>query len=310
MKLAGDLAEFSLPDLLQVQGAAGRSTALKLLGPEGAGVVYLRSGRVMHAQYANLEGEAAFYALVALKSGYFEEAEVPGGVPTTLGMPVSDLLLRAYELAERGGLPRPRRVESGRADFAAAEAASPPVAPTIAAAPTVLGSRDAPAPLSASAGAASAPVARAASSRAEEPRSRKLLWGIAAFVAIALGVVGAETLRPSNPGGESVAPKSAAPAAIVEASELTGGGDRAPELVQGEKPAAPVSDLALLPTIVCRIRIDETGKVAESKVYRSRVELEAFEEAALRAVESYRFRPAEQAGKPVSVWINWPVDFR
>jgi outer membrane biosynthesis protein TonB len=30
----------------------------------------------------------------------------------------------------------------------------------------------------------------------------------------------------------------------------------------------------------------------------------------VRAIEAWRFSPAAKEGRPVSVWINWPVEFR
>jgi phosphate binding protein len=67
--------------------------------------------------------------------------------------------------------------------------------------------------------------------------------------------------------------------------------------------------LALRPTIVVRLKIDATGAVTDAKVYRSRLELAAFEEAALDAAARFRFAPALRAGRAVAAWINWPVGF-
>jgi protein TonB len=66
----------------------------------------------------------------------------------------------------------------------------------------------------------------------------------------------------------------------------------------------------LKPTIVCRLLIAADGRVADAKIYRSRLDLAAFEDAALDAVRQYRFTPGRLSGAPVPVWINWPVTFR
>ncbi len=50
--------------------------------------------------------------------------------------------------------------------------------------------------------------------------------------------------------------------------------------------------------------------MADAKIYRSRLDLGAFEDAALDAVRRYRFSPGRLAGEPVAVWISWPVSFR
>lgn len=307
MKLAGDLAEFSLPDLLQIQGAAGRTTALKLLGPEGSGVVYLRSGQVIHAQYANLSGEDAFYAMVGLKIGYFEETEVPANVPRTVGQTVADLLFRAHELEARQALPTPRRV--------ARPAPGPPLPPTAAAASVdpARPREPAPAPAAVPAVAASSSTTTAGAPHKSGAVPRRgqplLLWLMAGVATVGIGLA-AVGLRGDSKPEPSAAAAPAASARILEARALTGPNDRQPTLISGLAPSVPAGDLAVLPTIVCRIRIDESGRVAEAKVYRSRVELEAFEEAAVRAIEAWRFSPGAQEGRPVSVWINWPVEFR
>ncbi|HEY6322932.1 MAG TPA: DUF4388 domain-containing protein [Thermoanaerobaculia bacterium] len=41
MKLAGDLAEFSLADLVQVAGVAGRTCCLRVMAADGNGTLYL-----------------------------------------------------------------------------------------------------------------------------------------------------------------------------------------------------------------------------------------------------------------------------
>src|SRR5262249_6144641 len=66
---------------------------------------------------------------------------------------------------------------------------------------------------------------------------------------------------------------------------------------------------ALSPNVVVRVRIDAAGKVAEAKIYRARAELADFEQAALEAVEHYRFSPARKQGASVSAWLNLPVSF-
>lgn len=53
--------------------------------------------------------------------------------------------------------------------------------------------------------------------------------------------------------------------------------------------------------------INEKGLVTEAKVTKSTNE--AFNEAAVTAVEKWRFRPAQKDGKPVAVLISVPVKF-
>ncbi|MCB9574713.1 MAG: TonB family protein [Kofleriaceae bacterium] len=60
---------------------------------------------------------------------------------------------------------------------------------------------------------------------------------------------------------------------------------------------------------MCRALVDRDGRVREVSVYRSRLELAAFEAAAVDAVRAWRFAPARQGGAPVAAWVNLPVSF-
>lgn len=272
MRLAGDLAEFSLPDLLQVKSAARQTAGLRILGPEGNGLIVLREGEVVHAQYEELLGEVAFHALMGVKAGYFEAAKLDEPVLPTIHRPMRELLLDAFRLAESGDLPRPAR-------------------------------RAVPLRLPAERRELAGGAALAA-----RPR-----LGVATLLIAGLllaGAVAAMLLSRGAPAATADANAGAATARIYEASALTGAGDRPPALVSGLPPAAPSQEVAVLPTVVCRLRVDAQGEVVEAKVYRSRLEFAEFEERAIAAAQAYRFRPALHAGKPVSAWINLPVEFR
>lgn len=273
MKLAGDLAEFSLPDLLQIKSASRQTAGLRILGPEGNGLIVLQNGEVIHAQYEELAGEHAFHALMGVKAGYFEAVELADGQHRSITRPVRELLLDSHQLVESGKLPRPVR-----------RATLPGV------------------------------TLPASDARAERRSSARPRLGVAtlAVAVVALAGVAFATLLPSGEGHSGVPATSGAPIPerFVEATELTGPGDRLPELVAGAKPILPPGDSAVVPTIICRLQIGAQGGVLEAKVYRSRLEFAAFEEAAMKAVETYRFQPALDAGQPVGVWINLPVDFQ
>jgi TonB family protein len=109
----------------------------------------------------------------------------------------------------------------------------------------------------------------------------------------------------------TVAPATTATAteAPLEASQLVGPGDEPPQLIAGAPPHTPAQALPLSPTIVCRILIDRDGTVVKSAVFRSRVDLTLYEDAALAAVQHWRFRPGRHGGRAVAAWINWPVQF-
>ena len=133
-----------------------------------------------------------------------------------------------------------------------------------------------------------------------------------ALVALGLGALYAAATRYRDPE----VPATASAAAVngdtpaVDGATLAGADDRGPELTSGTPPESPDPTLGLRPTVVCRLLVDVNGAVRNPSVYRPRAELAAFEAVALDAVRNYRFRPAQQGGRPVAAWVNWPVSFR
>jgi TonB family protein len=281
MKLAGDLAEFSLADLIQVAGVAGRTCRVRVMAADGNGTLYLRGGEVVSAEFEDLAGFDAFVGLVAARAGHFQvENGVEPEQPNLQGN-VQKLLLEANARIESGKLPRPQR-----------RPLAPPAAPAAAA------------PGSRARGAWIGGVAVL------------LLLGAVSWLALArrdVAAVGDDAGASAAAGGTTAAAAVAAAAPTrpaVEATLLTGPRDAKPTLISGSPPAAPDPTSTLKPSIVCRLLVDPDGRVADAKVYRSRLDLAAFEDAALDAVRGYRFSPGRLAGAPVPVWINWPVTFR
>jgi TonB family protein len=130
-------------------------------------------------------------------------------------------------------------------------------------------------------------------------------WRRAPAGAELAGAPGAAT----GTGGTAVALPAPAMETPLEASQLTGPGDEPPQLLVGPLPKPPAQALPLSPTIVCRLLIDASGQVVKSSVFRSRLDLAEYEDAATAAVQRWRFRPGLRAGRPVPSWINWPVRF-
>jgi TonB family protein len=277
MNLAGDLAEFSLADLVQVAGVAGRICCIRVMAAEGNGALYLDGGEAVGATYENLVDFDAFVALVAARAGHFQVED--GAAPAhrrRLGG-VQKLLLEANALVESGQVPRPR----------------PRVLPH---------------------GATAVPGGSAGDGERRGPN----LWiGGGAAALVLLGAVSwlafarhDVAMRAGNGGAAQAAVAAAATEPAIEAARLTAPGDAVPVLAAGRPPVAPDPGAVLKPTIVCRLLVDATGRVADAKIYRSRLDLAVFEDVALDAARQYRFRPGRRAGKPVAVWINWPVSFR
>jgi len=59
--------------------------------------------------------------------------------------------------------------------------------------------------------------------------------------------------------------------------------------------------------VVLLIYIGKDGKVNETKTVKSIPELD---DAAIATVKKLRFKPAEYKGKPVAVWVRFPVNFK
>jgi protein TonB len=59
--------------------------------------------------------------------------------------------------------------------------------------------------------------------------------------------------------------------------------------------------------VVVSCQIDDKGSVASATVAKSTNP--AFDQAALDAVEKWKFRPASKDGKPVAIQVQFPVKF-
>ncbi len=70
--VTGTLGLFSLVDLFQLLAGAGRTGRLAVMHPSGTARFYFERGRLTHAEFAELEGEAAVYALFEDERGTFE----------------------------------------------------------------------------------------------------------------------------------------------------------------------------------------------------------------------------------------------
>lgn len=70
--MTGTLGLFSLVDLFQLLAASSRSGRLTVDHPEGSARVFFEEGRAVHAEFGDLTGEEAVYALFADEQGSFE----------------------------------------------------------------------------------------------------------------------------------------------------------------------------------------------------------------------------------------------
>lgn len=82
-----------------------------------------------------------------------------------------------------------------------------------------------------------------------------------------------------------------------------------PVLVAMQTPVYPeiARDAGLEGTVLVRALVNVDGAVREVRLLQS---LLGFDEAALAAASTAVFRPAQQQGKPVAVWVVIPIEFR
>jgi len=324
MPLSGHSSDLSLADLVQAN-IYGRNTCRVLVAtPQGHGVFFLSDGAIVDARFGDLAGSEAFCALVNAENAHFR---VDSGIrcpSQTIHEDWQKLLLDAMRLKDEGKVPKPQGLVPPRNGRQAGPTALDRVgsgSPSAGGRDVLLSFADSaapPGPVNAGPGRDAQRTAVPAGSReqateagAQRRRRGSPLVILVPVLAVAIAVVA--YLTAGHRTGEGLEP-SKAPASgsveTVEVTALTGQGDVPPQFLAGQTPRSPNSALAVAPTVVCRILVDEKGTVADAKIFRSRLDLASFEDAALEAVRSYRFNPGLRAGRPVRVWVNWPVSFQ
>jgi len=239
-------------------------------GTRADGSIQIRRGDIVAARYGNLRGRDAVYALLGAPDlEYRVEADSDTGEPATIHESFGGLVLEAARLHDEGATPRVR---------VAARATVPE---------------------------AFAPHTGSKTWKIAVPAVLGIAAIVATFLILRTGAGSADRGLDSTP----VAGAGLGARAPVDVATLDGPQDARPRLAHSIAPATPRVGLAIAPTIVCRVLVDATGRVVDQRIYRSRLELEAFEIAALEAVAKFRFEPARKDGAPVPVWMNVPVRF-
>lgn len=112
--MTGTLGLFSLVDLFQLLSGASRTGRLSVDHPGGAARIYFDKGDVVHAQFGDVEGEEAVYALFADERGTFEFRAGLAATRTTIDLKTQNLVLEAV-----------RRLDEGRRDDGAGSRVQP-----------------------------------------------------------------------------------------------------------------------------------------------------------------------------------------
>jgi Domain of unknown function (DUF4388) len=72
MSFQGSISELPVPDIIQLVSVSGKTGMFLLIRGGERGSIYLRNGRIVHAELGNLNGEEAVYALAIWSTGDFQ----------------------------------------------------------------------------------------------------------------------------------------------------------------------------------------------------------------------------------------------
>lgn len=101
----------------------------------------------------------------------------------------------------------------------------------------------------------------------------------------------------TNPASDSVAPSLQLPSSVAD-------------YLSNPAPVYPVFSQRLgeQGKVVVRVLITRDGHARQGEIYQSSG-FERLDQAALRAVMSWRYVPGQHAGVPQDMWFNVPVNF-
>ena len=106
---AARLDGFQITDALQLVHMVRRSQTIRVRTEFGEeGLIHLKEGEVVHAVLEELEGEEAFYEIVALEGGEIESLPLPEELPTTIQRSLAALILEGMRLKDEAASTRKR----------------------------------------------------------------------------------------------------------------------------------------------------------------------------------------------------------
>ena len=101
MAFQGSLAELHLPDIIQLVSVSGKTGVFHLTDGDQRGQIYLKDGRIVHAELDDLSGEEAVYSLAIWRQGEFRfDAAVEPTRPTIQKSNTSLLMEAARRMDE------------------------------------------------------------------------------------------------------------------------------------------------------------------------------------------------------------------
>lgn len=91
----GTIEYIRLVDLVQVSCLAQMSAVVQVQSGLDLGRIYVRSGQVVHAETADVQGEEAFYEMLAWDKGNFDTLAVPEDIPISINRTWEHLLIES-----------------------------------------------------------------------------------------------------------------------------------------------------------------------------------------------------------------------
>jgi hypothetical protein len=95
MSFQGSIQELPVPDIIQLVSVSGKTGMFMLVRGGERGFIYLRNGRIVHAELGGLSGEEAVYALAIWSTGDFQFTPGKETEATTIDKTNTSLLMEA-----------------------------------------------------------------------------------------------------------------------------------------------------------------------------------------------------------------------
>jgi protein TonB len=124
------------------------------------------------------------------------------------------------------------------------------------------------------------------------------------------GATAPPAVNPARPALPTVNPSRSAPPRAADVVQ-SGPGVQDAERISAPRPTYPelARRLRRSALVVVRALVDENGRVAQTEIVTADGSDLGFNESAVEAVRSLRFRPALRNGTPARMWVEVPVRF-
>jgi DNA-binding response OmpR family regulator len=99
---SGNVQDINLFDFIQVVAMSRKNKLISARDPitYKSGVLYMQSGNLVHAEFDNLQGEDAFFAITQLERGIFSEMEWVEQANKTIKSSLNSLLMKSMRLLD------------------------------------------------------------------------------------------------------------------------------------------------------------------------------------------------------------------